>query len=176
MEVFLIYCHIYMYGNVKYVTFATTIHVFSKTKRTSFWKCLVYIITRVSQLTIQCCSNVSTTFSESLEIVCKLHWINGFHESYTSVATTLSETYGNVAYLLCCNVIQEHCSNVEQHLWKCSHLMLPQRHTRKLQKHCHNVEGKLWKRWHIKLLQHIPGKFQECSYNVAARRCMKTSP
>ena len=36
---------------------------------------------------------------------------------------------------------QEYCSNVGQQLWKCSHLMLPQRHTRKLQKHCHNVEG-----------------------------------
>ena len=42
---------------------------------------------------------VSTTFSESLENVCKLHCINGFQESYASVATTLSERYGNVAYL-----------------------------------------------------------------------------
>ena len=40
----------------------------------------------------------------------------GFQESYASVATMLSESYGNVAYLRCCNVIQEHCSNVEQRL------------------------------------------------------------
>ena len=91
-------------------------------------------------------------------------------KSYASVATTLSESYGNVAYLRCCNVIQEHCSNVEQQLWKCSHLMLPQRHTRKLQKHCHNVEGKLWKRWHMKFLQQIPGKFLQ----VLLQRCHKT--
>ena len=54
--------------------------------------------------------------SESWENVCKLHCINGFQESYASVATTLSESHGNVAYLRCCNVIHEHCSNVEQQL------------------------------------------------------------
>ena len=118
-----------------------------------------------------------------MENVFKLHCISGFQEIYASVATTLSESYGNVVHLCCCNVIQGHCSNVEQQSLKCSHLMLPQRRARKLQKHCHNVEGKLWKRWPMKLLQHIPGKFQECCSYVkkmiswyAAKHCKKTSP
>ena len=86
------------------------------------------IMFEASQLTIWCCSNVSTTLSESCENVAKLRCFNVIKESYMNVVIILSESCENVAKLRCCNVIQESDTNVA--------ITLPQN---AVWKHLHNI-------------------------------------
>ena len=60
-----------------------------------------------SQLTIWCCSNFSTTLSESCENVAKLCSFNVIQECYTNVATTLNANCEKVAKLLCRKTLYE---------------------------------------------------------------------